>query len=114
MEETPKKIKCLIWSSSPFSKNKIYVFGKSSVDLAWIIELSREIKVDKYSVDSNLFVCQPCFWQLTKYERAAKKLQEIRQELKNTFKNRVAKGKETRTETRQRRTRNNHCWRWVS
>jgi len=35
-----------------------------------------------------LFVCRQCFHQLTKYERAAKKLQEIRQELLSTFRNR--------------------------
>jgi len=93
MEETPKKIaesttKCFICSSIPLSKNKVYIFGKTSADLAGIIRLSLEIDVNKYSEDSKLFVCRQCFQQLTKYERAAKKLQEIRQELLSTFRNR--------------------------
>lgn len=35
-----------------------------------------------------MFVCRQCFQQLTKYERAAKKLREIKQELLSAFKNR--------------------------
>lgn len=63
MGETPKKIvesasKCFICSSIPLTKNKIYIFGKMSVDLAGIIRLSLEININKYmySGNSNLFV----------------------------------------------------------
>lgn len=93
MEETPKKIvqsnnKCFICSSIPTSKNKIYIFGKTSTDLAGLIRSSLEFDVNKYHEDSNLFVCRRCFQQLTKYERAAKKLREIKQELLSAFRNR--------------------------
>ena len=93
MGETPKKVvessnKCFICSSIPISKNKVYIFGKTSTDLAGIIRSSLEFDVKKYNKDSNLFVCRQCFQQLTKYERAAKKLQEIKQELLSTFRNR--------------------------
>ena len=42
MGETPKKVvessnKCFICSSIPTSKNKIYIFGKTSTDLAGLI-----------------------------------------------------------------------------
>ena len=50
--------------------------------------MSLEIDVNKYSEDSKLFVCRECFQQLTKYKRAAKKLQEIKQELLSTCRNR--------------------------
>ena len=93
MGETPKKVvescnKCFICSSIPTSKNKVYIFGKTSTDLAGIIRSSLEFDVKKYHEDSNLFVCRQCFQQLTKYERAAKKLREIKQELLTAFRNR--------------------------
>ena len=88
MEETPKKVvessnKCFIFPAIPTSKNKVYIFGKTSADLAGIIRSSLEFDVKKYHEDTNLFVCRQCFQQLTtcKYERAAKKLREIKQQL---------------------------------
>ena len=78
MEGATKKIaestKGYICSFISLSKNKVYIFEKTSADLAGIIRLSLEINVNKYSEDSKLFVCRECFQQLTKYERAAKKL----------------------------------------
>ena len=91
--ETPKKVvesnnKCFIYSSIPTSKNKVYIFGKTSTDLAGIIRSSLEFDVKKYHEDSSLFVCRQCFQQLIKYERAAKKLREIKQKLLTAFRNR--------------------------
>ena len=77
-----------ICSSIPTSKNKVYRFGKTSTDLAGIIQSSLEFDVRKYHKDSNLFVCRQCFQQLTTYERAAKKPQEIKQELLTALRNR--------------------------
>ena len=92
IEGTRKKIaestECYICSFISLSKNKVYKFEKTSADLAGVIRLSLEIDVNKYSEDSKLFVCRECFQQLTKYERAAKKLQEIRQALLSTCRNR--------------------------
>ena len=90
--ETPKKVvessnKCFICSSIPTSKNKVYIFDKTSTHLAGIIRSSLEFDVKKYH-DNSLFVCRQCFQQLTKYERAAKKLREIKQELLTAFRNR--------------------------
>ena len=72
MGETPKNSsnKCFICSSIPISKNRVYihVFGRTSTDLAGI--------------------AGKCFQQLTKYERAAKNLQEIKQKLLSAFRNR--------------------------
>ena len=83
--EAPKKVvessnKCFICSSIPTSKNKVYIFDKTSTHLAGIIRSSLEFDVKKYH-DNSLSVCRQCFQQLTKYERAAKKLREIKQEL---------------------------------
>jgi len=61
MEETTKKsaesTKCYICSFISLSKNKVYIFEKTSADLAGIIRLSLEIDINKYSEDSKLFVC---------------------------------------------------------
>ena len=67
------------------------MFGKTSTDLAAIIRSSLEFvefDVKKYHEHRNLFACRQCFQQLTKYERAAKKLREIKQELLTAFRNR--------------------------
>ena len=88
--ETPKKVvessdKCFICSSIPTSNNKVYIFVKTSTDLAGIIRSSLEFDVKKYHEDSSLFACRQCFQQLTKYERTAKKLRDIKQELLTAF-----------------------------
>ena len=91
--EMPKKVvessnNCFLCSSIPASKNKVYIFGKMSTDLAGIIRSSLEFNVKKYHKDSSLFVCRQCFQQLTKYGRAVKKLREIKRELLTAFRNR--------------------------
>ena len=116
MEGTTKKIaestKCYICSFISLSKNKVYIFEKTSADLAGIFRLSLEINVNKYSEDSKLFVCRECFQQLTKYERAAKKLQEIKQELLSTCRNREQL-REKRL-AREERSRDEQHWRCAS
>jgi len=66
MGDTPKKTwesnsKCFICSSIPTSKNKVYVFGKTSTDLAGIIQSLVEFDVKKYDKGTNLLVCRQCF-----------------------------------------------------
>ena len=115
MKGTTKKIaestKCDICSFISLSKNKVFIFEKTSADLARIIRLSMEIDVNKYSEDSKLFVRRECFQQLTKYERAAKKLQEIKQELLSTCINReqLREKRTRRGRTIQRRTTLEMC-----
>ena len=91
--EMPKKVvesfnKRFICSSIPASKNKVYILGKTSTDLAGIIRSSLEFNVKKYHKDSSLFVCRQCFQQLTKYGRVVKNLREIKQELLTASRNR--------------------------
>ena len=115
MEGTTKKIaestKCYICSFISLSKNKVYIFEKTSADLAGMIRLSLEIDVN-YSEDSKLFVCRERFQQSTKYERAAKKLQEIKQELLSTCRNREQL-REKRL-AREERSRDEQHWRCAS
>ena len=61
MGDTPKKTtesnsKCFICSSIPTSKNKVYLFEKTSTDLAGIIRSLVEFDVKKYYKDTNLLV----------------------------------------------------------
>ena len=104
--------KCYICSFISLSKNKLYTFEKTSADLAGIIRLSLEIDVNKHSEDSKLFVYRECFQQLTKYERAAKKLQEIKQELLSTCRSREQL-REKRL-AREERSRDEQHWRCAS
>ena len=61
MGDTPKKTsesnsKCFICSSIPTSKNKVYLFEKTSTDLAGIIRSLVEFDVKKCYKDTNLRV----------------------------------------------------------
>ena len=109
MEGTTKKIaestKCYICSFISLSKNKVYIFEKTSADLAGIIRLSLEIDVNKYSEDSKLFVCRECFQQLTKYKRAAKKLLSTCRNREQLREKRLA---------REERSRDEQHWRCAS
>ena len=75
MGDTPKKTsesnsKCFICSSIPTSKNKVYLFEKTSTDLAGIIRSLVEFDVKKKILQGHQFACLT----LIKFHRAEKKL----------------------------------------
>lgn len=94
MEETPKKIiesdlMCFICSSVVQKKDKIYIFGKSSIDLPELILSSLNVDVNCYSSNITMFVCKcNCYRSLTKFKRASDDLYAVRKEIEGVFKNR--------------------------
>ena len=58
MEETPKKTiqddRCFICSIAVNTKDKIYVFGKSSFDFPAVITTSLDVDVNCYAANSKL------------------------------------------------------------
>ena len=68
MEEIPKKVLqinlCYICSVAVDKKEKIYIFGKSSVDLSAIFRSSLDVTVSSYSDTafdtSELSICKSC------------------------------------------------------
>ena len=88
MEETPKKIvgnNCFLCSFPLIPQARIRVFGKSSVDIAHLIECAVEIDLSVFS-SSNPFVCNRCYKRLLRFEKAKPNLRSLQEEIKEDFK----------------------------
>ena len=86
LEETPKKIvgnNCFPCSFPSIAQARIRVFGKSSVDIAHLIECAVEIDLSVFS-SSDPFVCNRCYKRLLRFEKAKTNLR--RDEIKENFK----------------------------
>ncbi len=61
MQETPKKLiernRCFICSLQ--TTNKVYIFGKSSIDFPEIVKSSIGVDVNSYLAEPGLFICKP-------------------------------------------------------
>ena len=88
MEETPKKIvgnNCFLCSFPLIPQARIRVFGKSSVDIAHLIECAVEIDLSVFS-SSNPVVCNRCYKRLLRFEKAKPNLRSLQEEIKEDFK----------------------------
>ena len=98
MEETPKKIvgnNCFLCSFPLIPQARIRVFGKSSVDIAHLIECAVEIDLSVFS-SSNPFVCNRCYKRLLRFEKAKPNLRSLKEEIKEDFKKRANRTKRLR------------------
>ena len=57
------------------------MFGKSSVDIAHLIECAVEIDLSVFS-SSNPFVCNRCYKRLLRFEKAKPNLRSLQEEIK--------------------------------
>ena len=57
------------------------VFGKSSVDIAHLIECAVEIDLSVFS-SSDPFVCNRCYKRLLRFEKAKTNLRSLQEEIK--------------------------------
>jgi len=78
--ETPKKVveaaRCLICLTVVAEKEKLYIFGKSSIDFCEIIKSALNVNVRNFSV-SEQFICRAqCYQRLTKFKRALDNLKQ--------------------------------------
>ena len=88
MEETPKKIvgnNCFLCSFPLIPQARIRVFGKSSVDIAHLIQCAVEIDLSVFS-SSDPFVCNRCYKRLLRFEKAKTNLRSLQEEIKEDFK----------------------------
>lgn len=89
--ETPKKVveadRCLICSTVVAKKEKLYVFGKSSIDFCEIIKSALNVNVRNFSASEQLFICRAqCYQRLTKFKRALDNLKKAKSELEEVYK----------------------------
>ena len=92
MGDTPKKVlqsdRCFICSTEIPKKEKIYIFGKSSFDFPDIVSSCLDVNVSCYSATSELAVCKACYRRLIKFKKASDHLEELKNELKQIYKDR--------------------------
>ena len=87
MEETPKKIvgnNCFPCSFPSVPQARIRVFGKSSVDIAHLIQCAVEIDLSVFS-SSDPLVCNRCYKRLLRFEKAKTNLRSLQEEVKETL-----------------------------
>ena len=87
MAETPKKLvesgsKCFTCSSLCTVNEKIFIFGKNAANFTEIIQSAANININ-CSDNSGLFICKRVCHIIS---RAADHLQEVKQEIEETFK----------------------------
>lgn len=89
--ETPKKVveadRCLICSTVVVKKEKLYIFGKSTIDFCEIIKSALNVNVRNFSASEQLFICRAqCYQRLTKFKRALDNLKKPKSELEEVYK----------------------------
>ena len=100
--ETPKKVveaadRCFICATVVAKKEKLYIFGKSSIDFCGIINSTLNVNVRNYSASDQLFICRAqCYQRLTKFKRALDNLNKAKGELEEVFKANVHRTKRLR------------------
>ena len=87
---TPKKVveadRCFICSTVVAKKEKLYIFGKSSIDFGEIIESALNVNVRNFSASEQLFICRAqCYQRLTKFKRALDNLNKAKSELEEVY-----------------------------
>ena len=75
-----------VCSSPSENAEKIYIFGKSSIDLQGIIKSSLNVDVSCFANSGKIFVCKSCYKRLTKFQLSFENLNEIRQEIEEAYK----------------------------
>ena len=96
--ETPKKVveayRCLICSTVVAKKEKLYIFGKSSIDFCETIKSALNVNVRNFSASEQLFICRAqCYPRLTKFKRALDNLKKAKSELEEVHKATVRRTK---------------------
>ena len=92
MNETPKKIPfggklCILCKKSfPVAKEKINVFGKSSLNICSLVKHATNIDLSVYVECENLAICRTkCYNRLVRLKNTLNKVDEITREIQNDF-----------------------------
>jgi hypothetical protein len=91
-KETPKKVyidnpeRCFLCSKIAFKNNKVFLFGRSSVDIPGLLK-SACVDAYKYSDERNdLFICKDiCYKRILKFQNALQKYEKIKDEIREQF-----------------------------
>ena len=90
MSQTPikylgEKDNCFFCSKVAAKKERLLIFGKSSVDLKGLVDFALEINLSN-NHNPDVYVCKQCYDKLKKLQNARKKVEELKRELNEKFK----------------------------
>ena len=81
MNETPRKVtesgeKCYLCSTSCLKNNRIFIFGKNSVNISGLIGSAVDVDLSKFSESADLFICKSiCYKLLLRFQNSLEKHQ---------------------------------------
>ena len=91
MDESPRKVaesgnKCFLCSKSCLTNNKIFVFGKSSINISSLISTAIDVDLNTFSQSDDLVVCKnSCYKVLLKFGNCIEKYEKIKKEIKEKY-----------------------------
>lgn len=90
MDVTPKKVvgcnlSCLLCSKSIEKRERIRVFGKSSVNIADLICCALEVDFNTFVNPVEIYICTKCYKRLIRFEKARNNLKELKDEIKRNY-----------------------------
>ena len=89
VDETPKKIVgskliCFL-CGYPLNKERVRIFGKSSVDIQSLIKAAIDVDVTVFS-SSEIFICTAnCYRRLIRFEKISNNLCNLKKEIKKDY-----------------------------
>ena len=87
------------YSSVVAKKEKLYTFGRSSIDFCEIIKSALNMNVRNFSASEQLFICRAqCYQRLTKFKRALNNFKKAKSELEEIYKATVHRTKRHKQE----------------
>ena len=93
MASTPKKViieenECFICKNATNSEKRIKVFGRSSINLAELIQRAVNLNLAEFEKTNTMFVCSKCYKQLTRLDSLIKSTGNLCDELRHIFEQR--------------------------
>ena len=91
VDETPKKIVesklCCFLCGCTLNKERVRIFGKSSVDIQGLIKAAIDVDVTVFS-SSEIFICTAnCYRRLIRFEKISNNLCTLKKEIKKDYDN---------------------------
>jgi len=91
MNETPRKViesseKCYLCSLSCLKNNRVFIFGKSTINICSILSSAIDVDVRKYSESADLSICKNiCYKLVLRFNNSLDKCNNIKEEIKEKF-----------------------------
>ena len=90
MDVIPKKVvgcnlSCLLCSKSIEKRERIRVFGKSSVNISNLICCALDVDFNNVVNPVDIYICTKCYKRLIRFEKARNNFEELKDEIKRNY-----------------------------